>query len=365
MLTWLTSSGDFPESDIGLHHSLWMFLFMSCFIWHFVCSVSALFLSNFGIQCQGISIEGRILLQHLTREMTPEEIKFALNVEQVLNSVPQPEYRQLLVEALMVLHLLVEYKVATDSLGDIVNVEQLVHKANYLFLEDQVRLGNVFPFLSFFPSLHPLLSSEFQSRRRMLMSLLFNQEHCLRLLLICCTLSFLSSPLFSHWPNTEEIKRRCNPLLCIFFCSRPSNGLRGDCKHLPAFLWLCSFRLLRNHVLHHKGCRLNSWLFDQDWGWLQHFLVLDIHGLLHLHRHMRSEPEERKLSWQSRLPSKLLSSRHSLSFKDCSFPLFYSWNSSLRNKCLVNDVECCVFIAVHCFQRILTVNVMSGSIIIL
>lgn len=71
--------------------------------------------------------------------MTPEEIKFALNVEQVLNSVPQPEYRQLLVEALMVLHLVVEYKIATDSLGDIVNVEQLVHKANYLFLEDQVR----------------------------------------------------------------------------------------------------------------------------------------------------------------------------------------------------------------------------------
>jgi phosphorylase kinase alpha/beta subunit len=58
-------------------------------------------------QCQGISIEGRILLQHLTREMTSEEIKFALSVEQVLNSVPQPEYRQLMVEALMILHLLV------------------------------------------------------------------------------------------------------------------------------------------------------------------------------------------------------------------------------------------------------------------
>lgn len=70
--------------------------------------------------------------------MTPGEIKFALNVEQVLNSVPQPEYRQLLVEALMVVHLLIEYKV-TDNLGGIVNVEQLVHKANYLFLEDQVR----------------------------------------------------------------------------------------------------------------------------------------------------------------------------------------------------------------------------------
>ena len=88
-------------------------------------------------RCDGISIEGRILLQNLTREMTPEEIKFALNVEQVLNSVPQPEYRQLLVEALMVLHLLVEYKVV-ETLGGIVNVEQIVHKANFLFLEDQV-----------------------------------------------------------------------------------------------------------------------------------------------------------------------------------------------------------------------------------
>lgn len=67
-----------------------------CSNFHFYCT-----------QCQGISIEGRILLQHLTREMTPEEIKFALNVEQVLNSVPQPEYRQLMVEALMILHLLV------------------------------------------------------------------------------------------------------------------------------------------------------------------------------------------------------------------------------------------------------------------
>lgn len=73
--------------------------------------------------------------------MTSGEIKFAINVEQVLNSVPQPEYRQLLVEALMVLHLLIEYKV-TDNLGGIVNVEQLVHKANYLFLEDQVGTGS-------------------------------------------------------------------------------------------------------------------------------------------------------------------------------------------------------------------------------
>lgn len=69
--------------------------------------------------------------------MTPGEIKFALAVEQVLNSVPQPEYRQLLVEALMVLTLLVEYN-AVETLGGIVNVEQLVHTANRYFVDDQV-----------------------------------------------------------------------------------------------------------------------------------------------------------------------------------------------------------------------------------
>jgi phosphorylase kinase alpha/beta subunit len=86
--------------------------------------------------CEGISIEGRVLLHHLTSEMTSGEIKFALSVEQVLNSVPQPEYRQLMVEALMVLTLMVEYKAVT-TLGGIVNVEQLVHKANRYFLDDQ------------------------------------------------------------------------------------------------------------------------------------------------------------------------------------------------------------------------------------
>lgn len=69
--------------------------------------------------------------------MTSGELKFALAVETVLNSIPQPEYRQLIVEALMVLTLVSEYNVAV-SLGGIVQVEQLVHAANELFLDDQV-----------------------------------------------------------------------------------------------------------------------------------------------------------------------------------------------------------------------------------
>lgn len=70
--------------------------------------------------------------------MTSGELKFALAVETVLNSIPQPEYRQLIVEALMVLTLVAEYNVAA-SLGGIIQVEQLVHMANEIFLDDQVR----------------------------------------------------------------------------------------------------------------------------------------------------------------------------------------------------------------------------------
>lgn len=33
------------------------------------------------------------------KQMTPGELKFALEVETVLNTIPQPEYRQLVVEA--------------------------------------------------------------------------------------------------------------------------------------------------------------------------------------------------------------------------------------------------------------------------
>lgn len=69
--------------------------------------------------------------------MTPGELKFALNVEEVLNSIPQPEYRQLNVEALMVLTLLVEINVVS-YLGGYLKVQDFVRKAHELYLEDQV-----------------------------------------------------------------------------------------------------------------------------------------------------------------------------------------------------------------------------------
>ena len=43
--------------------------------------------------------------------MTSGEMKFALVVESVLNSVPEPEYRQMLVEAICVVSMIVENQV--------------------------------------------------------------------------------------------------------------------------------------------------------------------------------------------------------------------------------------------------------------
>ncbi|KAF3812907.1 hypothetical protein GH733_019249 [Mirounga leonina] len=90
-------------------------------------------------KCHGLSIDGYVLPSSATREMTPQEIKFAVHVESVLNRVPQPEYRQLLVEAIMVLTLLSDTNM--NSIGGIIHVDQIVQMANQLFLQDQMSIG--------------------------------------------------------------------------------------------------------------------------------------------------------------------------------------------------------------------------------
>ncbi len=76
----------------------------------------------------------------LTRQMTSGEMKFALQVECALNTIPEPEFRQLMVEALMVLSLIVEYNVV-QHFGGTVQVERIVTTANTIFLQDQVITG--------------------------------------------------------------------------------------------------------------------------------------------------------------------------------------------------------------------------------
>ncbi|XP_068443659.1 phosphorylase b kinase regulatory subunit alpha, skeletal muscle isoform isoform X2 [Clinocottus analis] len=90
-------------------------------------------------KCHGLSIEGFVLPSSTTREMTPREIKFSVHVETVLNRVPQPEYRQLLVEAILVLTMLADVDI--PSIGSILHVEKIVQLANDMFHKDQRDLG--------------------------------------------------------------------------------------------------------------------------------------------------------------------------------------------------------------------------------
>ncbi|XP_019863135.1 PREDICTED: probable phosphorylase b kinase regulatory subunit alpha [Amphimedon queenslandica] len=65
--------------------------------------------------------------------MTAGELKFALKVESVLNSLPDPEYRQLVVEVLMLTALINPER----PLPQIVNVDDVIRTANFLFVVDQ------------------------------------------------------------------------------------------------------------------------------------------------------------------------------------------------------------------------------------
>ena len=72
--------------------------------------------------------------------MTANEVKFALQIEAIFNKITQPEYRQLMVEGIMILCLLVQH----DSAGrcrwnEIIVVDKLVHRANEIFIKEQVR----------------------------------------------------------------------------------------------------------------------------------------------------------------------------------------------------------------------------------
>ena len=77
--------------------------------------------------------------------MTRREIKFALQVEQLLNKISEPEFREIIIEALTLLghlnHLVMdEPKIPTDSAF---NVERVVYKANELFVEHNKSMGTI------------------------------------------------------------------------------------------------------------------------------------------------------------------------------------------------------------------------------
>ena len=80
--------------------------------------------------------------RNLFLQMTPGELKFALCVEAALNRIPEPEYRQLVVEMLMVLSLVVEYH-PEQTLGDTIDVDDLVWEGHNLYLKDQVGMDSM------------------------------------------------------------------------------------------------------------------------------------------------------------------------------------------------------------------------------
>lgn len=69
--------------------------------------------------------------------MTPGELKFALLVESKLNSIPDPEYRQLVVEVLMVVGLVAKSSSQSSFGNTHLMVDHLINLALHLFLQDQ------------------------------------------------------------------------------------------------------------------------------------------------------------------------------------------------------------------------------------
>ena len=74
--------------------------------------------------------------------MTSGEMKFHLRCEALLNCVPEPGFRQLVVETILILILCVEHGVV-PFLGSIINIDDVVREANKIFLEDMRLRGGL------------------------------------------------------------------------------------------------------------------------------------------------------------------------------------------------------------------------------
>ena len=64
-------------------------------------------------------------------------MKFALKVEEELNKILFPEYRQLVVEAIIIVSQLFEHN-DNFRINDAIQLDRIVSNANQLFLEKQV-----------------------------------------------------------------------------------------------------------------------------------------------------------------------------------------------------------------------------------
>ncbi|CAG5114210.1 Oidioi.mRNA.OKI2018_I69.chr2.g8274.t1.cds [Oikopleura dioica] len=72
--------------------------------------------------------------------MTSSELKFALLVENTLNGIPEPERRQMVVEALSVLSMLASFQTKVN-VEWIIDVDVILSLAEQFFREDQILEG--------------------------------------------------------------------------------------------------------------------------------------------------------------------------------------------------------------------------------
>ncbi|KII64015.1 putative phosphorylase b kinase regulatory subunit alpha [Thelohanellus kitauei] len=76
-------------------------------------------------------------LAYFYNQMTPNEMKFALIVESALNSLIEPEYRQVMIELLMIFGKLVSYHRITHMKESVMQLDLIISQANEYFLENQ------------------------------------------------------------------------------------------------------------------------------------------------------------------------------------------------------------------------------------
>ncbi|VIO90140.1 phosphorylase B kinase alpha regulatory chain, putative [Brugia malayi] len=95
---------------------------------------------------RGLSINHIVLHWGVTQEMTRREIKFALQVEEVLNQIAQPEYREIMIEALSLLSRM-DILLKTDSpnipYDQSFVVDSILRRANELFVEHNKKMETV------------------------------------------------------------------------------------------------------------------------------------------------------------------------------------------------------------------------------
>ncbi|VDO20549.1 unnamed protein product [Haemonchus placei] len=94
----------------------------------------------------GVRINDTILHWGLTQEMTRREMKFALEVEQVLNRIAEPEYREMVVEVLWLLgrlDRLVQSDQPNIPRDRPLDIDVLLRKANELFVKHNREMGTI------------------------------------------------------------------------------------------------------------------------------------------------------------------------------------------------------------------------------